>query len=161
MKTEWLEQNHRIHSHDSGVIAACEDIMTGTTLSDVISMKNASSCVFTIVQNANAGGASTVRVYACDDTTPSNSIKIAFYYRMVQDPDTPGTITAATSAGFSTTTGADVIYDIEIDSRDLPDGYPYVQLATSEDTNAAVDGCILAQLTGLRYKSASVTTQMG
>lgn len=157
-KSNFLERMHAVHSHPSTVVAACEDMMDTTTASDVISMKNAQTAVFLIIQCANAGGASKVTVNACSDTTPTTTEACSFSYRMITAADTHGDVTGATTTGFTTSTGANIVYYIEVDRQDLiSSGYEYVQLATSETTNAAVDGAITCFLTNLRYADLTAT----
>jgi len=161
MKTDFMERNHVIHVAPNTVIAANEDIFNGSPASDVISLAEADGAVFMIITSANAGGNASIYVYACDDVTPTNTTPIAFNYRTVTAADTLGTITAATSAGFLTTTGANVIYLIEVDAQELAaSGYGYCQLKCTEVTDAAVDGAIVGFLTGLSYKQASLGTQV-
>jgi hypothetical protein len=158
MKTDFLENNHVIHVAPNTLVAANEDIFNGSPASDVISLKTASGAVFIIATNANAGGNATVQVYSCDDVTPTNTVPIAFKYRRVTAADTQGAISDATSAGFLTSTGANMVYIIEVDARDSYDGYSYCQLKCTENTDAAVDGAIVGFRTGLRYPQNSVAT---
>ena len=75
-----------------------------------------------------------------------------FTYRQINAADTHGSVTGATTTGFTTSTGANIVYWIEVDAQDLSSsGYEFIQLATSETTNAAVDGAMTCFLTGLRY----------
>ena len=101
-----IEQIHAVHSHPSSIIAGCEDFLTTTTASDVISLKNAQGAVFMIVQNANLGGASKVTVNACSNATPTTTEAMPFRYRQISAADTQGTITQATTTGFTTSTAA-------------------------------------------------------
>jgi len=159
MKSDFLETTHPIHIAPSGTIAANEDIFNGDPESDVISLKQAHGAVFTIVTNTNAGGTATVLVYSCDDTTPTNTTPIAFRYRWIESPDTLHPVSDATSTGFLTSTGADMIYQIEVDAADVTSGYEYLQLHCKEKDNNAVDGAIFGQLVNLRYKEDLLAAQ--
>ena len=162
MKTDFLEKFFCVVGQTNAMIAACEDIYNGNIAGDVVSLAEADGAVFLIAQLANAGGNATIQIYACDDTTPTTTVPIAFNYREIDSPDTQGNVTAATSAGFVTSTGANVLYAIEVDAKELASlGYEYIQFIATEDTNAAVDGCVIGPiLTGLRYKEDVGATQV-
>lgn len=153
-----IDRIHTVHSHPSSIIANCEDFLSGTTASDVISLKNAQGAIFMIVQNANLGGVSKVTVNACSNATPTTTEAMPFKYRMITAADTQGTITDATTTGFSTSTGANIVYIVDVSAEDLiSSGYEFIQLATSETTDAAVDGNIACFLYGLRYADETST----
>jgi hypothetical protein len=161
MKTDFMENHHLVHVAPSTVIAACEDIFNGNPATDVISLKNAGGAVFFVQTNANgSGGNATIQVYSCDDATPTNTVPIAFKYRQVEAADTERPISDATSAGFATSTGANILYVIEVDARDSYLSYNYVQLKATEKTNQAVDGSIFGFLDNLRYPQNSPDSQV-
>lgn len=160
MKTDFLEMNHIIHVAGSAEVAANEDIFNGNIAGDVISLKNASGAVFCVVTNANAGGNATIQVYSCDDVTPTTTTPIAFKYRQVESRDTVRPVSDATSAGFATSTGANIVYIVEVDARDLSSTDSYCQFIATEKTDAAVDGAVFGMLTGLRYPEDALATQV-
>ena len=163
MKTNFLELNKVIHCAPSAVIAANEDFYDGAAAaliaSDVISMANADGAVFVLIQNANAGGNSSVRICACDDTTPTTTVAVSFQYQMITAPDTIASV--GESKALLTSTGADIIYVLEVDAAKVAEeGYKYVYLQSVEVTNNGVDGAVFAFLTGLRYKEDDPGTQV-
>ena len=131
------------------------DVFDTVQHSDVINLKNHHNCLFTVYVGVGATGTQTFTVDACDDVTPSNTSAIPFHYRQTLTGDTPGAITAATSAGFTVTAGSSKIIEIEVESQALAaSGYGYVRLTSTEVTNSPVLGGILAQLFNPRYAVA-------
>ena len=159
MKTNFLENNWVVHCAPESVIANSEDCGNTSMPCDVMSLANADGAVFVHVTMANAAGASTLYICACDDATPTTTVAVSFRYTTITAPDT----IAATgeSKGLLTSTGADYVYVLEVDAAKVAEqGYGYVQLVGVEATAAAVDGGIIGWLTGLRYKEDDVGTQV-
>ena len=127
------------------------DINGAGASSDVFHVKNYSH-VDIIIQLGVTGAASTVTLEECDDTTPTNDTPIAFTYyaETTAAGDTLGAATAATTSGFATSTNDNVMYVISLDTADLTDGYPYLQLEMSDPSAATVVSAV-AVLSGARY----------
>ncbi len=144
----WCEKNHVVQGK-----APVADAFAGTAYSDVVNCKNYGHLTFLIVKGVGTTGTSTITVNACDDTTPTTEAAVAFHYRRIQTSDnSPGTLTAATTAGFTTTAGSDEIYVIEVDPAELAkNGYGYCRLVATEVVDAAVLGGIIAILSEPRY----------
>lgn len=132
----------------------------GGANSDIFSMKDASH-VSIIIQAGVTGAASTVTVEECDDVTPSNSTAIAFKYAAETSAagDTLSSLTAATTAGFATSTNDNIFYVIEIDAEELTEGYPYLRVVFS-DPGAATIVSVVAVLSGLCYQGDQTRTQI-
>jgi hypothetical protein len=126
------------------------DIAGGAT-SDVFSMKKHGHLTLIVVLGVT-GGASTITVLACDDFTPSNTeaIPFAYFAETTAAGDTLAAKALATDAGFATSTNDGVVYVIEIDAADLPDGKPNVQVALSDPTGATF-AAVVAILSEPRY----------
>jgi len=157
----FLENFHVVHAFPVGLIAAAEDMFNGDPASDVISMENAQTAVFIIVNNSNAGGNATILAYACDDAVPTNTTAISFMVRSISAADTQ--VDALTeSKGFLTSTGEDMVYVVEVDQAKVQEvsGRKFVQLHLHEKTNAAVDGAVACFLTGMRYTEDDAGTQI-
>jgi hypothetical protein len=94
--------------------------------------------------------AAVITVVACDDTTPSASSAVPFWYKVVGTTDSGWT--AATAAGFTVTSGSSQLYEIRA-PKDVfaSSGYKYSRLVATEGANHAVVGCILCFVYGLRY----------
>jgi len=161
MKLNFIEKNHVVHCATNAIIAANEDMFASGWAGDVISMANAESAVFMIVTNSNAGGQASVYVNACDDTTPTTTAKISFYYKEITSGDTQGATTETKE--FATSTGLNVAYAIEVPAAKVAEynsAYEYIQLQVTEKTAQAVDGGVIGFLTGLRYASDAEGTQL-
>ena len=147
------EENHAVLA-----LAPSADALAGTVYSDVISMKHAARIAFVLIKGDGATGTTAVTLEECDDTTPSNSSAIAFEYKVCTSGDTWGTKQTATTAGFTTTAGADQMYCIEVDAAGLSAGYPYLRLKMVEDADDPCVAGVLAVLSDLRDASESNTT---
>ena len=128
-------------------LSPASDRFAGTVYSDIINMENYGKCRFVVIGDTGATGTSTFTVEACDDTTPSNSTAIPFYYAEHSSNDVRGTLTAATTAGFTCAARANRLITVEVDAEDLiASGYSYVRLKAVESVDGAVLGTILFEL---------------
>lgn len=143
-------------SHVEMGLAPVADAFSGTVTSDVVNMKNHGRVRFLVFSGVGTTGTSTITVEACDDTTPTTTSAIPFRYRRTAAAGTPGAITAATSAGFTTTAGSNQIYEIEVDAEALAaSGYGYVRLKAVEVVNDPVLGGILILMENAKFAGAS------
>ena len=127
------------------------DAGNGTVTSDVINMEGAGRPVFVLTKGVGATGTSTITIEACDDVTPSTTSAIPFRYAQVTTGDTAGTVTAATSAGFTTTAGNATIVQVEVDAGELAaSGYGYCRMKMVEVVDSPVLFGVTIQLGGLR-----------
>jgi hypothetical protein len=128
-------------------LSPASDRFAGTVYSDVINMEGYGKCRFIVVGDASATGTSTITVEACDDTVPANVVAVPFYYAQHSANDVRGTLTAATTSGFTTTAQANRLITVEVDAEDLiASGYSYVRLKAAEVVDSAVLGTILFEL---------------
>jgi len=162
MSERFLENNHVVHVATKAVLATNADLSeaVGKVLDcDVMSLKNADGAVFICTVSANAGGALTFVVAACDDASATTSANISFRYMTIKAPDTIEAVGEATS--FLTSIGADYVYVFEVDAAKVAEqGYEFVQLVGTEATDAAAEGAVVGWLTGLRYKEDDIGTQV-
>lgn len=134
----------------SGVVPVA-DAFTGTVATDIFEVWG-QGALFIRHDGAGATGTSVVTVLACDDTTPSNTTAVAFMYRVCTTGDTWGDWTQATSAGFTTTAGANQMYQIYVDAAVLAEvGYGYVKAVFTESVDNPVTGGVLCAVVDLRY----------
>lgn len=135
------------------------DAFAGTVTSDVVNMKNAAGVRFIVYVGVGATGTSTFTVLACDDTTPSNTTAIGFYYKEITSGDTDAALTAASTSGFTSTAGSSKIIVIDVPASALGStGYGYVQLKAVESVDSPVLGGILIEQYGLRYAEDTTAT---
>ena len=131
-------------------LAPIADAFDGTVYSDIFEVQGAGA-FWIINKGVGATGTSTITVEACDDVTPTNSTAVAFWYRKSTTPDTWTDVTAATTAGFTTTAGSAQMYQIWVPASELgEEGYGYARLKLVEVANAAVLAGIVAGVYGLR-----------
>lgn len=138
--------------HAIPVLYPVADAFAGTATSDVIEAQG-ESVLFEITKGVGATGTSTITVLSCDDTTPSNTVAVAFQYRISTTPDTWGDWTQATTAGFTTTAGSNQMYQIWVNAQKLAaNNYAYVQLKAVEVVDSPVLGGINAYVENTRYQ---------
>ena len=131
------------------------DAFAGTKYTDVVDFKNHNIVEFYIYKGVGTTGTSTVTVEACDDTTPSNTTAVTFRYQAITSGDTHGALTAATTAGFTTTAGSSQIYKIIVENQALAStGYGYVRLKMVEVANDPVLGGVLINLQEPKYNQS-------
>ena len=120
------------------------DGFAGTVYSDIVNMGDYAGATFIVYKGVGTTGTSTITVEASDDVSGSNVTAIPFRYKAITSGDTEGALTAATTAGFTTTAGSSQLYAIEIDSEELGDtGYQYARLKAVEVANDPVLGGVL------------------
>lgn len=153
--------SRKVLAQEGHIINALAPVdINGGANSDVWSMKDCSHASI-IIKLGVTGAASTVTVEECDDFTPTNSTAIAFKYaaETTAGGDTLGSLTAATTAGFATSTNDGVFYVIEIDVEELSEGYPCLRVVFS-DPSAATFADVTVVLTGLSYQGDQNRTQI-
>jgi hypothetical protein len=133
------------------------DIGGSAQTSDYFSTENAGR-VQIVVTTGTVTNAATITVEESDDLSGSDTTAIAFKYWKEDSAggDTLSTKQSATTAGFSTGTTNNTTWVIDIDPRDLTDGYPCLTLKT---TDAAA--CLIAAtavLTDYKYQQESTPT---
>lgn len=139
-------------------ILAPIDINGSARVSDYFSMALYAHCSILLTLGVT-GAASTVTIEESDDNAGNdeNAIAFSYYAEETAGGDTLGDRTAATAAGFATSTNDGIIYVIEIDADQLTDGYPYLVLKMSDPTSATLASAV-AVLTNPRYAQAVTPT---
>ena len=128
------------------------DAFAGTKYTDIISMKNHNLAQFVIYKGVGTTGTSTITVEACDDISASNTTAVTFRYQAITSGDTHGALTAATTAGFTTTAGSSQLYKIVVENQALAStGYEYVRLKMVEVADDPVLGGVLVELLEPKY----------
>jgi hypothetical protein len=147
--------------HFVPLIRPVADFLSGTVVSDEINMSNAHAVQFVLYWGVGTTGTTTVTVEAADDTSSTNTTAIPFKYRRNSATDVFGALTAATTAGFTTTAGSNQTYIIEVDANEMGDtGYKYVRLKCVESANDPVLGGLhaLVQIAAPRAVTSTVLT---
>ena len=123
---------------------AHEDIFNGNLTTDIVSLANYGGVIFTVVKGPGATGTATITVESCDDTSATTSTAVAFNYIACTSGNTWGNITAAGTAGFTTTAGANQTYCVEIRDDQLSGSDKYVRAVYTETANDPVDGAVFS-----------------
>lgn len=147
MPTKALQYIHPMKGLD-----AVADAFAGTVYSDIFNMGDFHSILFIVHKGVGTTGTSTLTIEASDDVSASNVTAIPFRYKLITSGDTEGALTAATTAGFTTTAGSSQLYALEASSEEMGDtGYQYIRLKAVESANDPVLGGVLAFGCGNRY----------
>jgi hypothetical protein len=140
--------------HVVNALVPVADAFNASSDSDIIDPQGG-WVLFIIQQGANAGGASTVTVEACSTIAAAATTTIPFAYRSCVATDVWGAWTAATTAGFTTSTVANTMHQVLVDPAEIAEtGYRFVRMSTDETTDAAVTAGVLALVIDGRYEPA-------
>lgn len=126
------------------------DFNNGTVYSDIIKVAG-DGIGFLYYKGVSAGAdAATITVQACSTITASSTSAVPFWYKVVSTTDSGWT--AATTSGFSITSGSSQLYEIRVPKDVMGStGYKYARLSAAETADHAVVGAILCYVYGLRY----------
>lgn len=129
------------------------DALAGTVYTDVVNLANYGVARFIIHKGVGTTGTSTITLEACDDAAGNNPVAIPFRYQAYTGTDDlPGAVTAATTAGFTTTAGSSHLYVLEAEAQALG-GKSWIRLKAAEVVDAAVLAGILIELLTPRYSA--------
>lgn len=131
------------------------DAFSGTVYGASVKVSGNSKVLYLVQKGVGTTGTSTITVLASSDASRTATTAIPFLYRRIAANNTTvGAVTAATTAGFTTTAGSSDSYLIEIDTDDVAStGYSYVALKLVESVDSPVLGGIYAILADSRYAS--------
>lgn len=125
-------------------IAPVADAFSGTVTSAAIKLgKHAKRAAALVYKGVGATGVSTLTVEACTASDGTGATAIPFRYSVNTSSDTFGNVTEAATTGFSTTAGSNHIYILDVDPRDVPDGYPWIRVKAVETVDSPVLGGIM------------------
>ena len=163
MSLNFMEKNHVVHVAPQTSVTTADALWAGAgateLYTDVMSLKNADGAVWIIPITQAATGTASVRICACNNTTPSTTVAVSFRYAMISAPDTILATGEATS--YLTSTLDDCVYIFEVDASKVAEqGYEYVYLEADVVAGADTEGAVVGFLTGLRYKEDDIGTQV-
>jgi hypothetical protein len=130
-------------------------VIAGAVVSDVFSMKDYAHCTIIVSAGSTNADAGNITIEECDDFTPTNDTAIDFYYyeETTAAGDTLSARTkAAKAVGIDVSANDNITYVIEINSRELSEGYPNLILKWSAPGGDTVASAV-AILSGSRYAS--------
>lgn len=126
--------------------------ITGGKDSDVFSMAKHGHASIGIQIGVSAAAFTKIILQACDDFTPSNTTDIA--YRMYKEEtaagDTLSAVEAVAATGKTPSANDNIMYWIEIDADELPDGKPNLRLHLTNGANSVIASAV-AILSEARY----------
>ena len=135
--------------------------VNGGANSDVWSMRNHGHATIYISVGVSSGAVPTFTIEECDDFVPTNATAIAFsvFKEETASGDTLGAKVSATTSGVAMSTNNNIFYVVEIDARQLSDGYDNLRVVFSNPSAACLVS-VTAILTGSRYANDQNETQI-
>lgn len=88
----------------------------------------------------------------------ATAIPFSYYKQETSDGDVLGAKQSATASGIAPSGNNNIFYLIELDARELADGYPFVEVSVTCESGQSVLGDIKAILSGGRYQGVSTPT---
>jgi hypothetical protein len=134
--------------------------ITAAATSDIFSMKNYAHATIIVTAGATNADAGNITIEECDDFTPTTDTAIDFNYyaETTVAGDTLGARTlAAAATGIDVSGNDNITYVIEIDARELTDGFPCLELKWSAPGGATLVSAV-AILSGSRYAGTESPT---
>lgn len=132
------------------------DFNNGAVTSDIIEVMG-DGIGFLYYKGVSAGAdAAVITVTSSSDIAAAATTAVPFWYKVVGTTDAGWT--AATTTGFTVTSGSSQLYEIRA-PRDVfaSTGHKYARLLCTEGADHAVVGCIVAYVYGLRYAPQPVS----
>lgn len=125
------------------------DALAGTVTTDEIRLAGCSEVVFVLSKGAGALGTSTLTIEVCDDVSGTNATAVPFLYRVSTDSgETYGDLTEATTAGFTTTAGANQTIQLwaPLNAAVSSEQKPFIRMKSVEVVDDPVDAGVVALL---------------
>jgi hypothetical protein len=115
--------------------------VTGGATAQAFSMKNADHASIIIIVGALAAQLVAVTLNQCTNASGAGAVAIPFRYYQQSTAGAGNDVfdtgpVAVTATGFTPPNTPNVVYSIEIDSSELADGSPYLQLVVANGANA-------------------------
>ena len=134
------------------------DRFAGGSASDVISMAECSHLIFIVPRGVCGAATPTFTVQSCDQVSAGlTATAIVFKYAQVSSANAQAALAAATTSGYTSTTGANRMDIIEVDAKDLSGSDKYCRLYITETVDSAVTGCVIGVGIGKRYSEDGST----
>ena len=111
---------------------------------DVLNLAGYGQVTFILQEGAGGTGTATLTVEECSALDGTGATAIPFRYRVAQTGDQFTAFSDALAAGYLTIAGANKMVAIEIDTRDLSEGFPFVRLQLTESVDSPVDAAVIA-----------------
>ena len=126
--------------------------ISGGKFSDVFSLRNHAHATIVVQIGVSAAAFTKIIVNACDDFTPSNRTAIPFtlFSEETAAGDTLAAKEAVAAAGKTPSANDGIMYVIEVDASELPQGSPNLELSLTNGVNSVIASAI-AILSGSRF----------
>ena len=126
------------------------DFNAGALTSDIIEVMGDGIGFLYYKGVSDGADAAVITVTSSSDTGAGATTAVPFWYKVVSTTDSGWT--AATTTGFTVTSGSSQLYEIRV-PRDVfgSTDHKYARLLCTEGANHTVVGCIVAYVYGLRY----------
>jgi hypothetical protein len=126
--------------------------ITGGKKGDIFTMKTHVHASILLAIGVSADKFTSVKVNACKDFagTDAEAIPFSVYKEETADGDTLGARVDVEKTGFEPSANNDIIYVIELDAAQLPEGKPCVELELTNGANSVIASAV-AILSGSRY----------
>ena len=154
--TLWSEENKV-----QVVLDPALDVWAGSATGSGVHLENYKRLAFLVPtgsSDTDSCGTATITVNSAISAT-GDGTDFAFKYRTCSSGGVHGTLTDATSTGFTTTQGRLWSYIIEVDpstaaSAGTNNDFDFVKISFAEVVNKPVTGCVIAVLSEPRYPQA-------
>lgn len=129
--------------------------ITGGATGDRFKMTNYSHATIIVQIGVSAAAPTKIIVKECTAATSGTATAIAFDYYAEETAagDTLGAKQTAAATGITPSANNTIFYVIELDARDLSDGYPWVEVSITNASGNSVIASIVAILSGARYSN--------
>ena len=160
MRDRFFQNVHVVNAMPSGNQAAYENLFNGDPATDIVNLANYERATWIIQKAAGATGTAVVTVESCDTVVPGTATAVAFNYWTCTTSDTWSDMQTATSAGFTTTAGANQVYAVEINSSELYSTNQFARLTLTDSNSDPVDGTVVCILGGGRVVQETPITAL-
>ena len=126
--------------------------ISGGKFSDVWSMAKHAHATIIIQIGVSAAAFTKIILNACDDFVPTNRTAIPFnlFSEETAAGDTLAAKEAVAAAGKTPSAADTIMYVIEVDASDLPQGSPNLEVSLTNGTNSVI-ASVVAILSGSRF----------
>ena len=127
--------------------------VAGGVTGDRFTMENYAHATIIVQLGVSAATPPTIIVKECTAASGGTATAIAYNYYAEETAsgDTLGAKTAATTSGIAPSANNNIFYVIELDARELSDGYPWVEVSLSNASASSTIASIVAILSGGRF----------
>jgi hypothetical protein len=126
--------------------------ITGGKFSDVWSMRNHAHATIIVQVGVSAAAWTKIILNACDDFTPATRIAIPYtlFVEETAAGDTLAAKEAVLATGRTPSANDSIMYVIEVDASELPNGFPNLEVSLTNGANSVI-GSVIAILSGSRF----------